>query len=87
VLETEPRNGVSFKVKIMKKLREDNEANHHAEIRKRSYQGDAFQVEVMDREMARTAAKSGGSYKAQKAKIRSGSRIAPYCATSIVRKF
>ncbi len=67
------RNGVAFKVKIVKRLRQDNEANHLAEIRKKSYQGAAFQEELINHDMAWSAARSGISYKtqefAQKAKI------------------
>jgi hypothetical protein len=68
------RNGVSFKVKLIRKLREDNEAKHLAEIKEKSYQGAAFQEEVIDHEMAWAAARSGVSYRlaqqfGQKAKI------------------
>jgi molecular chaperone GrpE (heat shock protein) len=58
------KNGVSFKVKIVKRLREDNEAKHLADIREKKYQGAAFQEE-QDHETAWAAAKSGISYKAQ----------------------
>jgi hypothetical protein len=59
------KNGVSFRVKIVKKLRQDNEVKHLSAIRSKPYQGAAFQEEV-DHEVAWAAARSGISYKAQK---------------------
>jgi hypothetical protein len=94
VPSTSSRNGVSFKVKLIRKLREDNEAKHLAEIKEKSYQGAAFKEEVIDHEMAWAAARSGVSYSAQqfgqKAKINVNAtgqnkglwfKISPFCKT------
>jgi hypothetical protein len=70
---TGARNGAAFKVRIVKKLREETEEKHLANIRKKSYQGAAFKDDVIEYNTAWDAARSGVSTKtlefARKARI------------------